>query len=196
MVCLYVSFIGKNGEPETLSDPFCHCHWREGLHIPAAFPWGGGVAKSIMGGEFWFENRDGTFESTHSGWRHGASWLDLYLMGLAAPEEVPDMLLLRNLTPVDEDRPWGPRTADKEVVTMRQILAAEGPRAPGLEESQKDFNAGFVYLLEPRQRPDQDLLALQGRYRDKVVEHWSHITGGRSQLTTIVEPPATSLRLR
>lgn len=190
----FVSFIGQDGEPETLSDPYCHCHWREELHIPAAFPWGGGLAASIMGGEFWFENGDGTFERTHFGWRHGASWLDLYLMGLAAPEEVPDLTLLRNLTPVDEDRPRGPRTGDREVVTMQQILAAEGPRAPGVEESQQDFNAGFVYLLEPGQLPDQDLLALQGRYRDKVIEHWSHITGGRSQLTTIVEPPAAPLR--
>lgn len=192
----YVSFIGKDGEREPLFDDGCRCHWRKELHIPAAFPWGGGFASSIMGGRFWFENGDGTFERTRSTGRPGASWLDLYLMGLAAPEEVPDMFLLRNLTPVDEDRPWGPHTAGKEVVTMRQILAAEGPRELGVEESQKDFNVGFVYLLEPGDRPDRDFLALQGRYRDKVVEHWSHITGGRSELTTIVDPPAASLRLR
>ncbi len=150
-----------------------------------------------MGGQFWFENRDGTFQRTWSTGRPGASWLDLYLMGLAAPEEVPDMLLLRNLTPVDEDRPyWGPQTGDKEVVTMQQILAAEGPREVSVEESQKDFNVGFVYLLEPGSRPDRDFLALHGRYRDKVVEHWSHITGGRSRLTTIVDSAAPSLRPR
>ena len=192
----YVSFIDKDGEREPLSRDACRCHWREELHLPAAFPWGGGFASSIMGGRYWFEHGDGTFEHAYSTGRPGASWLDLYLMGLAAPEEVPDMLLLRNLTPVDEDRPWGPHTADKEVVTIRQILAAEGPREPGMEESQKDFNVGLVYLLEPGERPDRGFLALQGRYRDKVVEHWSHITGGRSRLTTIVEPPAPSLRPR
>ena len=63
------------------------------------------------------------------------------------------------------------------------------PKARGnrpAAESQKVFNAGFVYLLEPEKTPTNDLLDLHAEYRDEVVEHWSHITGGRSQITTHV----------
>ena len=39
------------------------------------------------------------------------------------------------------------------------------------------FNAAFVYLLEPGQMPDLDLLRLHSEYRDKVLEHWFHFIG-------------------
>ena len=52
----------------------------------------------------------------------------------------------------------GPIPPEKEIVTMEQILAALGPRDPPAARSQKVFNIGFVYLLEPGQAPDQDQL--------------------------------------
>ena len=186
----YLSY-EKNGRREPLSDTICGCHWRVGLHTPAAFPWRGGDAPSIMaalGGGFWRDNGDGTFTPAAAGrlFESGPSWLDLYLAGLASAAEVPDMFLLRNLQPVSEGDPWGPHTGDKEIITIEQIVAAEGPRIPSAAEAQKDFNAGFVYLLEPGQTPDPDLLRLHAEYRDKVIEHWSHVTGGRSRITTAV----------
>ena len=44
-----------------------------------------------------------------------------------------------------------------------------------------------MYLLEPGQTPSPDLFALHVEYRDKVQEHWFHITGGRSLITTNVD---------
>ena len=52
--------------------------------------------------------------------------------------------------------------------------------------SQKVFNAGFVYLLEPGQTPSGDMLALHARHKSRVPRHWAHITGGRSQITTVI----------
>ena len=159
-------------------------HWAPELHAPAPFPWRGTENGSVMGGNFWRENRDGTFTPTN-GWSSkggGFSWLDLYLMGLATADEVPDMFILRNLQ--ETGRGWrGPYTAEKEIVTMEQIVAAIGPRNPPPERAPKVFNIGFVYFLLPGQEPDPELLRELVRYRDRALEHWRHVTGGRGQLS-------------
>ena len=177
----------RNGTSEPLFGNYCRCHWRWDLHLPAAFPWHADEAGpvSLMGGRYWRDHGDGTFtpiDGYHGG---GHSWLDLYLMGLAKASEVPDMFILRNLQPVSDGDRWGPHTGDKEIVTIQQVVAAEGPRVPGRGRgAQQDFNAGFVYLLEPGQTPDPDMLRLHAEYRDKVIEHWAYVTGGRSRMTT------------
>ena len=104
----YLSYVEGNGARGRLfADSFadgCRCHWRGELHAPAAFPWGGEQAHSLMmggeGGGFWRDNGDGTFTVTHFRDASGLSWLDLYAMGLAEASEVPDLFVLRHLEPV------------------------------------------------------------------------------------------------
>lgn len=90
----YLSYVDSNGARGRLfADSFadgCRCHWRGALHAPAAFPWGGEQAHSLMtggeGGGFWRDNGDGTFTViTDFGDASGLSWLDLYAMGQGAP---------------------------------------------------------------------------------------------------------------
>ena len=188
----YLSYY-KDGRRESLLDDFsCDCHWRFDLHLPAPFPpHGEREAGSHMsvgvpgegGGGFWRENPDGTFTP---GRLHpelsGPSWLDLYTMGLADADEVPDMFILRNLQRVnDGSRSY---TADKEVISIEQIIAAEGPREPSVADSQKTFNVAFVYLLEPGKEPADDLLRLHTTFIDQFADRWFRITGGRSRITT------------
>ena len=66
---------------------------------------------------------------------------------------------------------------------MEQIVAAIGPRNPPPERAPKVFNIGFVYFLLPGQEPDPELLRELVRYRDRALEHWRHVTGGRGQLS-------------
>lgn len=174
----------RNGQDEPLHGNYCRCHWREDLHLPAAFPWDPAEPgpRSSMGGRFWRENADGTFTPLDGYWGGGPAWLDLYMMGLARADEVPDMFVLRNLKPVSRREPWGPHTGDKEVVTIEQVVAAEGLRQPRPAGAQKNFNAAFVYLLAPGRTPDDGLLRLHAEYRDAVLEHWRHVTGGRSRM--------------
>ena len=181
----YASY-DRNGKREPLFGNNCRCHWRDDLHAPAAFPWHEEETdpKSLMGGAYWRDNGDGTFTPQYDYRGGGFSWLDLYAMGLADANEVPDMFILRNLK---DGYLGGAFTGDKETISIDQVIAAEGPREPSAAESQKIFNAGFIYLLEPGKTPTDDLLDLHAEYRDKVVEHWSHITGGRSHITTHVD---------
>ena len=193
----YLSY-DKSGQRKPLMYPFseggCACHWREELHTPAPFPWGEGVfgPSSIMDGNYWVDHGDGSFSAHGKNSQGGFSWLDLYAMGLADAEEVPDMFIVRNLQPNNDPNKEGYYTGDKEIISIDQIVATPGlpvpwgPGGPGTAHSQKVFNAGFVYLLEPGQRPSGDMLALHARYKSKVPGHWSHITGGRSRITTVV----------
>ena len=171
----------RHGVREPLfRNDYCACHWRRDLHSPAAFPWFEEdiPSHSIMGASYWHDNDDGTFRQFR-GWYGGPSWLDLYAMGLADASEVPDMFILRNLLPANGRKYSG----EKETVTISQIVAAEGPRLPPPEHAQKVFNAGFVYLLEPGATPTDSLLGLHRDYMGKVMEYWSQVTGGRSQIS-------------
>ena len=195
----YLSY-SKGGRRESLVDDICRCHWRFELHTPAPFPPRGrqdaGSHMSVSppgnaaGGGFWNENADGTFTP---GRIHpelsGPSWLDLYLMGLADAHEVPDMFILRNLQPLNDGS--GAYRADKETVTIEQIVAAEGPRVPSADDSQKVFNVGFVYLVERGQKPAADLLQLHARYIGELRDRWFGFTGERSRITTNVGPRIT-----
>ena len=182
----------RNGMREPLFGEYCGCHWRPELHTPAAFPWDptspgpGGFMSDYIDGRpagFWRENADGTFTPITDYRGGGHSWLDLYMMGLADTDEVPDMFILRNLQPVPGTDRY---TGQKETVSIEQVVAAEGPREPPAELAQKVFNVAFVYVTEPGRTPDPDLLDLQRELRDRIVEHWAHVTGGRSRVTTTV----------
>ena len=109
-------------------------------HLPAT---GSTENGSVMGGAYWRENSDGTFTARESGGaprRGGFSWLDLYLMGLATPDEVPDMFILRNLRregPCTLEGEWecerfGPFAADKEIVTIEQVHRRDGSAEPAV----------------------------------------------------------------
>ena len=107
--------------------------------------------------------------------------MDLYLMGLAAPVEVPDMLILQSLEQLTSDLE-GPYAGEKEIVTVEQVIAAIVPRNPPQERAEKVFNIGFVYFLMPGESPDPEQLREHANYR--ALDHWRHITGGRRQLNT------------
>ncbi|MYA08291.1 MAG: hypothetical protein F4172_10140 [Holophagales bacterium] len=174
----------RNGESVPLVGDGCLCHWQAWLHAPAAFPWHPDQdgARSLMGGRDWRDNGDGTFTPYNGVWNGGFSWLDLYLMGLADVGEVPDFFILRDPRQQSTFRYAGVR----ENVSIQQVLDVHGLRSPSPAQAQKDFNAGFVYLVEPGTSPERDGLAVHARFRDRVGDYWSHITGGRSRFSANV----------
>ena len=62
-----------------------------------------------MGGGVWQDNLDGTYTQLDDDYyvpATGWSYLDLYLMGLISPSEVPDFFILRNLVAAGRDAQW------------------------------------------------------------------------------------------
>jgi hypothetical protein len=102
---------------------------------------------SVMYGNGWKDNGNGTFTSTAA--MSGYSPLDLYLMGMITKEKVPPMLLIDNPA---IDKTLLPQlgvtiTGIAKTVTIDDIIAAEGTRVPDSTTSQKKFNVGYVLLM-------------------------------------------------
>lgn len=126
------------------------------------------------------------------------SMLELYMMGLAAADEVPENFVLMNqgldLTP---GQVLG--IQDIQRIRVADIVAAIGPRTPGVATSQKAFRSATIILSE---RPlDAHALALydhfarRGEARTELpcseglagglrCKPWYLATGGRSTMST------------
>ena len=162
-------------------------HWARGLQAPVAFPYLRPTEASAMGGGVWQDNFDGTYTQLDDDYyvpATGWSYLDLYLMGLASPAEVPDFFILRNLVAAGRDANGHPIfKADRVKVTIQDVIAAEGPRSPDTEKSQKQFNTGIVVIVEHGQKPSKVLIERANGIRERWIDYWSVTTGRRSTMT-------------
>ena len=169
-------------------------HWATGLQAPVAFPYRRPTEASAMGGGVWQDNYDGTFSQLDDDYyvpATGWSYLDLYLMGMIAPSEVPDFFILRNLT-LQRDANGAPLRdanghrifkADRTKVTIQDVIAAEGPRTPDVDHSQRAFNTGFVMVVEHGKKPSQELIDRVNGIRGQWLQYWPITTGHRSTMT-------------
>jgi hypothetical protein len=173
-----------NGETITLGPT----HWATGVHLPAAFPYGRAIEADAMGGSTWKDNGDGTYTQLDRDYyspAKGFSWLGLYLMGLAKPEEVPPFFILRNLQRTGQQDAEGHPIfrGDKTVITIQDVIAAMGPRVPDSDHSQKKFNTAMVVMTMPGQPPSKELLTAAANIGERWIVYWSKVTGGRSAVT-------------
>jgi hypothetical protein len=140
-----------------------------------------------MGGSVWQDNLDGTFTQLDDYYVPSTGWsyLDLYLMGLIAPAEVPDFFILRNIVNAGRDAQNRPMVkAERVKVTIQDVIAAEGPRAPDVYHSERKFNTGIVILVENGKSPSKELIDRANGIARGWVDYWSITTGGRSSMTT------------
>jgi hypothetical protein len=163
-------------------------HWAKGLQAPVAFPYQRPTEASAMGGGVWQDNFDGTFTQLDDDYyvpATGYSYLDLYLMGLISPAEVPDFFILRNLVPAGKDANGHPVfKADRTKVTIQDVIAAEGPRIPDVDHSQRNFNTGIVLVVEHGKTPSHDLVERAGAIGERWIDYWETTTGHRASMTT------------
>ena len=168
--------------------PLGPTHWARGLHAPVAFPYQRPVESSTMGGSFWQDNFDDTFTQLDDDYyvpATGWSYLDLYLMGLIAPTEVPDFFVLRNLVAAGKDANGHPIfKADRTKVTIQDVIAVEGPRMPDVYHSQKQFNTGMVVMVEHGKMPSKELIDRTNAVAARWIDYWETTTGHRSSMTT------------
>lgn len=176
--------------------PLGPTHWTTGLQAPAAFPYQRPTEASAMGGGVWQDNFDRTFTQLDDDYyvpATGWSYLDLYLMGLIGPTEVPDFFLLRNLQPQQRDANGHMvYKADRTKITINDVIAAEGPRQPDVDHAQKRFNTGMVIVLAHGHKPPPELLRNVEGIRERWMDYWETTTGHRSVMTA--DPHETSHR--
>jgi hypothetical protein len=163
-------------------------HWAKGLQAPVAFPYQRPVEASAMGGGVWQVNYDGSFTQLNDDYYVPAtrwSYLDLYLMGFISAIEVPDFFILRNLVLTVRDANGHPiYKADRTRITIQDVIAAEGPRLPGVDKSQKNFNTGMVVVVEHGKTPSPELIERTNGIRERWMDYRTTTTGHRSAMTT------------
>lgn len=162
-------------------------HWTPVLQAPVAFPYQRPIEASTMGGGVWQDNLDGTYTQLHDGYfvpATGYSYLDLYLMGFISAAEVPDFFILKNLVPAGKDAD-GRRMfkADRIKVTIQDVIAAEGPRLPDVDHSQRKFNTGIVVMVEHGHSPSRELIERANGIRQQWIDFWERTTGNRASMS-------------
>jgi hypothetical protein len=135
----------------------------------------------------WLDNFDGTYTQLDDDYyvpATGYSYLDLYLMGLISPAEVPDFFILRNLVPAGKGANGHPIfKADRTKVTIQDVIAAEGPRVPDVDKSQRRFNTGMVMVVQHGAKPSSELIERTDGIRRQWMEYFSITTGRRASRT-------------
>ena len=141
-----------------------------------------------MGGSYWQDNGDGTFSLLSRPFIQatGYSYLDLYLMGFLAEQDVPDFFLIENLNGVGTDSNGNLISSGNRInITVGNEIAYNGPRRytpPDFASSQKDFNTGFVGLVQNQQLPSSMLLERMAGGRQEWLKFWPAATGGVSTM--------------
>jgi hypothetical protein len=179
------AFVSAKVNGETI--PLGPTHWARGLQATVPFPYVRPSEASIMGGGFWQDNFDGTYTQMDDDYyvpATGWSYLDLYLMGLISPAEVPDFFILRDLVPAGKDTN-GHRIfkADRTKVTIQDVIAAEGERLPNVEKSQRQFNTGMVIVVQHGAKPSNELIDRTNGIRKQWIDYFSITTGRRASMT-------------
>jgi hypothetical protein len=181
----WAAFVSAKVGDETI--PLGPTHWATGLQARVPFPYVRPTEASIMGGGVWLDNFDGTYTQLDDDYyvpATGWSYLDLYLMGLISPAEVPDFFILRNLVPAGKDAN-GHRIfkADRTKVTIQDVIAAEGERSPGVDKSQRQFNTGMVIVVQHGEKPSSELIERTEAIRKLWIDYFSITTGRRASMT-------------
>lgn len=179
------AFAAANIKGETI--PLGPVHWARGLQAPVAFPYQRPSEASAMGGGVWQDNYDGTYTQLDDDYyvpATGYSFLDLYMMGLISPAEVPNFFILRNLVPAGKDANGYPIfKADRTKVTIQDVIAAEGSRVPDVDHSQRKFNTGMVVVVESGHAPSRELIDRTDAIRERWIDYWETTTGHRASMT-------------
>lgn len=140
-----------------------------------------------MGGGVWQDNLNGSYTQLRDFFfvpATGYSYLDLYLMGLISAAEVPDFFVLQNLTRVGKDVNGNAIfKAERTKVTIQDVIAAEGPRLPDVDHSQRRFNTGIVIVAERGRRPSHELTEQANGIRQQWIQYWETTTGHRASMT-------------
>lgn len=167
------------------------------LDTRAAFPVAHSDDCSVMGGETFVDNGDGTFtiaEIEDEGCGYGYSWLDLYLMGLAAPGEVPPFFYLSDPDPPDvldsSDVPTF--SAVRHDLTISNVTDRMGFRNPAWPNSQRVFKVLFVLVSNPS--PSNTEIASVAHYAGLFRERFSVATGQRGAIDQLFYVPGPRRR--
>jgi len=167
-------------------------HPAQYVHTPAAFKVYTDRDSSTMGGSNFLDHGNGTFSTPEEWGYYGYSWHDLYLMGLAAPEEVEDWYYIENTDPALGGAYYPPPevtvSGTRQDVDIDDVIRAMGLRAPTVATSQKRFKVVFVLLSLPGAQPSPEVIDELNTQREWFERMFKVATGHRAEVHTTLVP--------
>jgi PKD repeat protein len=139
---------------------------------------------SLMYGNDWQDNKDGTFTSTGKEGYYSA--LDLYLAGFYDKSQVPPMLLIDNpdIDPAKLPEVGTTISGTSRYVTIDDIIATEGERVPDVSSSQKMFKTAFILITAPGTYTGNELADME-IIRDAWAGRFASLTGGKGSIADV-----------
>lgn len=189
---LYHVRISEEGVPTRSLNPVTS-HPAEYVHTPAPFEVYSDSDASTMGGARWTDHGDGTFTAAPEIGYFSYSWSDLYLMGLAAPEEVEPWFYIADADP-ELRKEYTPRPGThvqgvRKDVEVQQLIDAMGPRMPSADQSPRSFNVYFVLVTEPGVAATPNQLTTIEQHRRTFEANFRTATANRAEVKTLFVPP-------
>lgn len=153
---------------------------RDGAHWSAIFESG----SSVQDGMTFDELSPGRFRAGPNSTQYGP--LDLYAMGVIAPEDVGPLYIIRNATYEDSGQPVNPIDdgwtgimgqgrivlGDKFEFSIDDIIAAHGPRVPAWDDDNDDFRVAFILVTRPGESFDSVMDKVDKLNRGRLT--WEH----------------------
>ena len=192
-------FLRTNSTMDVLGQETGH---RWGAFLSFKDPSTGGVSSALLGRAFshwsFLFNSDasdlegneiqdqggGTFKSVDS--TVGFGPLDLYIMGLIPPSEVPPLFIVRSGDVLPEAPPEAGVQLHGERVdlTIDDVIAAEGPRVPSSAQAPHSFNMAFVLVERNGQAPSAASLQKLETFRTRWEAYFGEATKGLGSVDT------------
>lgn len=148
------------------------------------------TSASVMYGGNWQEEAPGQYLLVEAKQRY-SPW-DLYLAGFASASEVAPMRLLRgsDLDPTDLPTVGAQTAARHELISIEQLIAAEGERRPSAMQSQRAFRAALLLLRRPDETVSPATLVQVQRFALAFESYFQAITDGRASLRFVGATPS------
>ncbi|HEY8516985.1 MAG TPA: hypothetical protein VIS07_15860 [Candidatus Binatia bacterium] len=151
---------------------------------------------SFLGGNELQENEDGSFTSIAAMRAYGP--LDLYLMGLAAPEDVGGSFVVENAHDFVPERSRGGAWLDanshpeegvtfkgtRREVTVEDVIERAGVRDPDSTRARRHFRMAMVLVVPAGTKPDPAQIAKLERIRRGFGPFFANATGHRARMQT------------
>jgi len=181
-----VEYVTVDGQ--TVSLARANGHWNTEVDTPSpGAVTESGFDNSPMNGNYWRDNGDGTFTRLGSDFifpPKAFSYVDLYLMGLMPPEQVPDFFVIDNLEFVDDDAEGNPVFSGQRIdVSVDDIIDEVGVRQPPAG-TETEFDLGLIGIVKPGQLPSSELITRLNGIGQAFESYWHVATDERSRVHT------------
>jgi len=155
------------------------------------------TTNSPVEGNKWMDNGDGSF-TTDIDATPSFSELDLYMMGLIEADDVSPFFYIDVEDNAGKSKSSSPQhlygstpetvTGTKVMVTVDDVIAAEGDRYPTVGDSPSDFKILTVLVLAPTEMLTDEILSGAALRQQEWAEAWSDLTLGLSSVDfTVVD---------